>query len=331
MKKHLLILLLLLLLLGCEKAFIDPQPDNDPVTNFEVLWETVDLKYSFFALKEVDWDSIYHVYRPQVHAEMGPVELFDVMAAMLNELEDGHVNLVSPFDRSRYWDWSLNSPENFNFSVIERNYLEPEYRITGPFWNTVIDSVGYIYYGSFSSGFDTTQLDLLIRTFSQYKGLIFDVRNNGGGMVSNAFTIASRFADEELVTYYEQFRNGREHDDFTELYPRFVRPAETQYKKPVVVLTNRSSYSATNDFVAIMRNFPQVTILGDTTGGGGGLPGDYDLPNGWRFRFSTSQSFTPDGLNMEPGIPPDEYVAIDPQDEIRGVDTIIEEALELLR
>lgn len=332
MKKYLIIPVVMASFFSCEKAFIEKDPENNPANNFDVLWETLDRKYAFFGSKNVDWDAVYDKYRPQVEPDMGQVALFDLMSEMLYELEDGHVNLVSAFDISRYWEWYLNSPPNFNYDLLERNYLGTSYRITGPFRSTLIDSVGYIYYGSFSSSFDTTQLDLLINTFNDYKGLIFDVRDNGGGELFNAFTIASRFADKEIEAYYEQFKEGPAHDDFSELVPRRIAPeGKGQFTKPVVLLVNRSSYSAANDFTAIMRNFPHVTVMGDTTGGGGGLPADYDLPNGWRFRFSSSRSFTPDGLDIEPGIPPDKVVYMQQTDILKGEDSILEEALELLK
>ena len=65
-------------------------------------------------------------------------------------------------------------------------------------------------------------------------------------------------------------------------------PTASAGKRKVVVLTNRHSYSATNDFVNSMRCFPNVTLVGDKTGGGSGLPFSSELPNGWGVRFSAS-------------------------------------------
>ena len=328
----LLLLSLPFVLSGCERLFIKDDPADDPVTNFEVMWSTIDKKYSFFEYKNIDWDSIYHVYRPMITPDMPPHRLFNVLAEMLYELEDGHVNLVSFFDISRNWEWYLNSPENFDYSVLERNYLRDDYEITGPFRNRFFDSVGYIYYGSFSSGFSSGQLDYLMDKFKDTKGLIIDIRHNGGGSVLYTDSLANRFAPQEQVVLYEQYKDGPAHNDFTDLFPIYVMPRETdQYLKPVVVLMNRHSYSASTFFAGKMAALPNVILMGDTTGGGGGIPIDYELPNGWRFRFSASQTFTPDGLNIEGGVPPDIAVAMTQADIANGVDPILEAAIDHLK
>ena len=92
----------------------------------------------------------------------------------------------------------------------------------------------------------------------------------------------------------------------------------------------RSSYSATNDFVKIMRTLPLVTIVGDRTGGGSGLPFSSELPNGWSVRFSACPSFDVDMQHTEFGIDPDVKVDMSDEDCARGVDTIIEAARALL-
>lgn len=324
--------LICLSLKSCENIFIEPDPENTAVKNFDLLWETVDKKYAFFTYKNVDWDSVYRAYRPQVYNGMSNQALFDVMDSTLFQLRDGHVNLISDFDITRYWEWYLNAPQNFDYSLLERNYLEPGYERSGPLQNKIIDSVGYIYYGSFSSSIRTVHLDYVINKFKDTKGVIIDIRNNGGGSLSNGDLLASRFADVRRPVLYEQYKNGPGHNDFTDPIEKHIGPGgPLQYTKPVVVLTNRSSYSASNDFALIMTAFPHVTLMGDTTGGGGGLPIYNELPNGWRYRFSSTFTFSPDWFNVESGIPPDVVVYMKEADRVNGEDTILEAALELLR
>ena len=55
------------------------------------------------------------------------------------------------------------------------------------------DNVGYIYYGSFSNDVSESGLDQILNRMAICKGLIIDVRNNGGGSLSNVEKIASRF------------------------------------------------------------------------------------------------------------------------------------------
>ena len=87
---------------------------------------------------------------------------------------------------ARYWDWYLDYPRNFNESIIEK-YLGRDYRIAGGAKYTILeDNIGYIYYGDFSSGIGNGNLDEILLYLSACNGLIIDVRNNGGGNLTNA-------------------------------------------------------------------------------------------------------------------------------------------------
>ncbi len=314
---------------GCESFFIEPNPANTPVNNFNLLWNEANHKYSYFTYKNIDWDSVYQVYRPQVREEMSDEELFEVLANMLHVLRDGHVNLVSSFNVSRNWDWYLNFPQNFNFTLLERNYLGRDYRIAGPFRTQVIDSVGYIYYSSFMGTFTDQELDDLLRRYENLKGIIFDIRDNGGGSIALVNSIASRFTNEKVLTGYSRYKQGRGHDDFTRPFPNYLEPAGYFYPKPVAVLINRSVYSAANDFASTMSHLPQVTLVGDQSGGGGGAPYSSELPNGWQVRFSTTQLLNAAQQHIEGGVAPDVKVDMLPADEAKGIDTILETALSL--
>ena len=103
-----------------------------------------------------------------------------------------------------------------------------------------------------------------------------------------------------------------------------------RWQKPVVVLTNRHAYSATNDFVNSMNCLPQVILLGDKTGGGSGLPFSSELPNGWGVRFSASPMLDAQKQHIEFGIDPDVKLDMTDEDEDQGRDTLIEAARALL-
>ncbi|MCF0236758.1 MAG: peptidase S41, partial [Bacteroidaceae bacterium] len=114
--------------------------------------------------------------------------------------------------------------------------------------------------------------------------------------------------------------------------PITLKPSQSlRWQKPVVVLTNRSTYSAANAFVMYMRQLPNVTLVGDRTGGGSGMPFSSELPNGWSLRFSASPMFTPAMQHTEFGIDPDLKVDITAADWQRGVDTILETAIDHLK
>ena len=113
-------------LTSCELIFIGPNPSTSPKAIFDEAWTFADREYSFFEFKNIDWDSVYTVYSSQVTDDMDEEALFEVLANMLYELRDGHVNLRSSFDRSRNWTWFLNHPPNFNYDLLERNYWKED-------------------------------------------------------------------------------------------------------------------------------------------------------------------------------------------------------------
>ena len=96
------------------------------------------------------------------------------------------------------------------------------------------------------------------------------------------------------------------------------------------MLTNRSVYSAANEFVKYMRCCPRVITVGDHTGGGGGMPFSSELPCGWSVRFSACPIYDRNRQSTEDGIAPDHVVSITDSDLQRGIDTIIEEARKKL-
>jgi C-terminal processing protease CtpA/Prc len=78
-----------------------------------------------------------------------------------------------------------------------------------------------------------------------------------------------------------------------------------------------------------MQSFSQIKIVGDQTGGGGGQPTGFELPNSWSVNFSGSITSLPNGFIIENGVLPDIAVALSPSDEAAGIDTIIERAKTL--
>lgn len=255
----------------------------------------------------------------------------EVLGNMLAELKDGHVNLFAGFDYSRYWGFHEDYPENYS-DTLERRYLGTDYRISNGFQYRILDdNIGYLRVSSFQSTIGAGNLDDILLYMQPCLGLIIDLRGNGGGMLSSAETLAARFTDEELLVGYMRHKTGKGHDDFSGLEEQRLKPAKgVRWHKPVVVLTNRSVFSAANEFVKYMRHCPNVTIVGDQTGGGAGLPFSSELPNGWSIRFSACPMYDTDKQSTEDGIEPDLKVGMRMTDFLRNRDTIIETARKVL-
>ncbi|WP_302458053.1 S41 family peptidase [Mediterranea massiliensis] len=322
-------LLLLPLFAGCIR---EEEFDNTPQGNFEALWKIIDEQYCFLDYKQIDWDAIHDQYQPLITPNMSSDGLFEILGNMLAELKDGHVNLYSASNTARYWDWYLDYPRNYDEALVEQ-YLGRDYRIASGLKYTILeDNIGYISYTSFSDGIGEGNLDEALSYLAACNGLIIDVRNNGGGNLTYSTRLAARFTNERVLTGYILHKTGPGHSDFSEPEPIYVDPSDgVRWQKKAVVLTNRHSYSATNDFINAMRYMPQVTLLGDKSGGGSGLPFTSELPNGWTVRFSASPHLDADKQQIEFGIDPDVKVDMTEEDKARGLDTLIEAARRLLQ
>ncbi len=313
---------------GCVR---DEQYDDTPQGNFDALWRIIDEHYCFLDYKQVDWTAVYAQYSQYISDGMSDDALFQVLGNMLSELRDGHVNLYASHNTARYWNWYQDYPRNYSEELVE-DYLGRDYRIGGGLKYTILeDNVGYISCTDFSSGFGNGNLSEMLRYLDLCNGLIVDVRNNGGGQKTYATRLAERFTNEKTLVGYICHKTGKGHSDFSDPEPVYIEPSDgVRWQKPVVVLMNRHSYSATNDFINSMRYFPNVTLLGDTSGGGSGMPFSSELPNGWGVRFSACPTYDADMQQIESGIEPDVAVSLTDEDKSRGVDTLIEAARTLI-
>jgi C-terminal processing protease CtpA/Prc len=212
------------------------------------------------------------------------------------------------------------------------SYLGAEHSAEGSIRYTVFHgNIGYMHCGNFSETMDNERINMILNSMSGCDGLIVDVRNNNGGSIGNAALLASHFTNARVLTGYIRHKTGKGRNSFSEAKAIYIDPAVGIYwSKPVVVLSNRQTFSAGNFFVNTMRYFPQIATAGDITGGGSGLPFTSELPNGWGVRFSASPHFDAGMNHIEFGIEPEYPVSMDLRDEEKGIDSIIEKACSML-
>ena len=321
---------------SCERAFMEADEPSNPVNVFDYLWNKVDQQYAFFDVKGVDWDSVYEMYRPKVYDDMDDDSLFRVCAAMLNTLKDGHTNLVSSFDVSHNDSvyYKMYAEKNIDVDVVVLNYLTVNYHTTGSIAHNAIRDgrVAYLRYSSFMN--DISKADLKYLFEDRYKdcdGVILDLRQNGGGSINNIGMLLSIFDNREQPLYQTQIKSGPKHKEFTDLETVKASDTcilETPYNKPMAVLIDRGSYSATSFFSVCTMAYPNIRLFGDYSGGGLGLPNGGALPNGWTYRFSITRTIANDGGNYENGVPPQERVLIDEASTAQGIDNVIEAAAD---
>ena len=319
---------------------------SGPEKNFEHLWKTLDRNYAIFGPKHVDWQALYRVYRPRVTAQTTDEDLFAVMSAMLGHLNDNHVFLTSEkpkrFFSAGYLYQLLGEGglEAFRKLISERPVPDRYFKtklnesINKVFvhgW--VTDEIGYFHFNGFEDPVKTADLvDDIIRVFKDAKALIVDVRRNGGGDDRVGKVIADRFADRKRLYMTTEIRSGDRHDQFSWKKFWHVEPdGPLQFTKTTILLTDRTSVSAAENFALAMRVLPHVTVVGDLTSGCfADMYGD-QLPNGWRFSVSYKLFLDYAGFCWEGiGVPPDLKQMNSKADTEKGVDRVFELAVHLI-
>lgn len=343
MKTHYLLIISLLvgLFFSCEKAVLGEDESNDPINNFEILWNDMNVHYALFDVKGIDWDAIYDEYRPLVSHETTNDELWEVLTGMLEHLNDGHVLLIQPDpngeDRffesgSALGDLAL---EEFDLDLIKANYVE-NYKVTEyeeiSYGKIKDKDIGYIHLFGVE-GDNPDLVDDLLADLKDHKAIIVDARNNGGGFDDYAHRFAGPFADGEHFIYTVQTKNGPGHSDFDEKTFWYTEPeGEERFLKPVIFLTDRFTASAAEILTFNMRAFSHVTHMGDTTAGDhSDISSLRFLPNGWLYSWSPQLYLTPEGDCLEGiGIAPEIYIKNTVADIEAGEDKVLEKAIDYL-
>ena len=328
-----LLLFLLLGLTACSGLWLGPDPQaNDPGALYDTFWQTFDRNYVGFQVRGVNWQAVYDTYRPQVTAITSNAQLLDIMGRSIRTLRDGHV-FVQAKGVGTVGSFTFVTNQDFvGLAQIKSRYVPDLTAINSNIaYAEIRPGVEYIYIGTFGNNPGFAKLDGVLEQMKNYRALIIDIRDNGGGNDANGQAIAERFTTERRLYGYLQYRTGPAHVDLSPLDPVYLNPTGTGFTKPIYLLTNRYVFSAANGFTLMMRSLPNVVQLGDTTGNGiaGAIP--RELPNGWTCGVVSKLESMPDGYVVEGrGIPPARLVLNEPPSQSGGRDHILETALELI-
>jgi hypothetical protein len=334
-----ILLSLITLLSSCTKRLIGPEAPNNPISNFDQLWGEYDRLYGAFEPKKIDWHALYQTYRPQVNEQTTDAELYRIMTSLLNHLDDNHVYLRPTADTKLPWYnggiLGRTNVNDYDGAVVKR-YLTENRTFAQEFVSGKLTSnIGYILLKGFEHNMASYSqtMDSVLTYMRDTRGLIIDLRDNGGGEDRVAQYIANRFATERHLSFTARLRNGPKHNDFGPELRFYTEPAGNfQYTKPVVVLTNLTSYSSAETFMLAMLQNKQVIQVGDVTGGAFSDAITRDLPNGWSVRVPIADVRDATGRNLEGiGIMPKVVVKNQPDDLKQGHDRALEKAIELLQ
>lgn len=340
------ICLLVILSLAGGSGFLNGQALSEPEKNYEFMWKTLDANYALFAAKHIDWQAVYNIYRPLVNAQTTDDGLFSIMSRTLGHLNDNHVRLTSAtpqrfFSTGFLYDYfGAEGLENFRAMMRVRpapaRYFkapltESANRIFARGW--LAEGIGYIHFNAFDDAAGSAKaIDQILEEFKEAKALVVDVRRNGGGDDQIGKLLAGRFADRKRLYMTTMDRNGPRHTDYDPPRHFFAEPqGPRQFTKTVILLTNRLSISAAENFALAMRILPHVTLLGDFTSGCFADNYNVTLPNGWNVSLSKNLFLDYRGFCWEGiGVPPDLKMAGDYRTVLPENDPVLETAISLI-
>ncbi|MFP6899943.1 MAG: S41 family peptidase [Opitutales bacterium] len=344
---HLLYAFILLFAGALLQSKPSKKENKGPEANFEELWQSFNKRYAFFELRKVDWRKQYETFRPKVTKETTDEELFEILCEMLAPLKDGHVNLkargsfkgkFNPEEEPHFYrEFSSQRLIDDLFELTEKNLRGNGFGVaendTILFRHAKSGKLGYLRITEFE-GLNKKKadaaLDRIFAGFADLDGLVVDIRDNPGGTDAMVYLIAGRFADKERVGHHRRTKKGPGPEEFTPVNTKILKPrGKKQFTKPIALLTNDASFSAADVFSMVMKELPQVRVIGDHTNGIFSNMFETKLANGWKYTFSFQRYYSADMVCFEAkGIPVHQKVLNHKTDLAKGIDPVIKAALE---
>jgi hypothetical protein len=265
---------------------------------FDQMWEAFDRKYAMFVFRpEVDWAKLRMEYRPKAMASQSTFQFAEVCADMLRNLRDLHIWLtvaganIPVFDRPR----TANANPKAYETIL--GGLKQEGRVD---WAVTTNNIGFLAIFGWDDDKIPAQCGEALEQMRDTRGLIVDVRLNGGGAEPMAEKFARRFLGKEFVYAHSQFRNGPSHTNLTEKYERKIAPGGPwRYDRPVLLLIGQKCMSSDESFVGMMTGDPEVTTMGDHTCGSSGNPEIISLPLDMTVSVPQWIDYLPDGTPLD--------------------------------
>ncbi|MDD5075141.1 MAG: S41 family peptidase, partial [Candidatus Peribacteraceae bacterium] len=189
---------------------------------------------------------------------------------------------------------------------------------------TASGSIGYIAVNQFGDG-TITEVEKVLKGFKgeNIKGIIVDLRYNGGGYLEGAVELASLFLKQgKIVTV--QRRSG-------EPVHHYVNGRPLEPDIPLAVIINAGTASASEIFAGAMQDLKRGKIVGKLSFGKGTVQEVYDLPGGSSLRVTVAHWLTPNGKDLgKEGVHPDIDMDRTQEDMIAGRDPQLDAALNWL-
>lgn len=170
------------------------------------------------------------------------------------------------------------------------------------------DGIGYVRINSFSKS-TGADLEKALQKLEEknISGLVLDLRNNPGGLLSQAVRVSDTFMGKGSLIVYTKGRKENQNLKYT------AHPKNSHIDYPMIVMVNEGSASASEIVAGALQDTKRAVILGAQTFGKGSVQTIIPLSNGAGLRITTARYFTPNGQVIQgKGITPDILVEADP-------------------
>ena len=265
-------------------------------------------------------------------------------------MEQGMVKVVSPIDDTPAADAGLQ-PEDYLIAVDDESIIgmqlsEAVERLRGkvgskvtikvqrgqqePFDVTIVrdfikirsvrseifDGIGYVRITTFSEQTTPGLMDAVDDFFREegddLKGIVLDLRNNPGGLLTEAVSVSDAFLEEgEIVS-----TRGRDVDGGSHVY---AKPGDIARGLPMVILINSGSASASEIVAGALKDHKRAVILGTRSFGKGSVQSVIPISNTSAIRLTTARYYTPSGVSIQGlGIVPDIEVELARIEPVEG-------------
>ena len=340
MKHRYLLFILLITFVSCQRTLLEPVKENTPVNNFEEMWKGYGQWYGGFEVRNINWDSLYSVYRPQVNNNMSNAQLYAVLCKLITPLNDIHAFLqptsdgLARYESSEFFRTN-KVQQDFSIDVVKKHYLPSMVTVDENLHYGILGgNIGYIHFGECGMpvSFYRQKMGGIMNELKETKAMIVDIRNHAGGDDEVSQYIAGLFASERKLFMTVRKRNGSGRNEFTAPQNWYVeKQGSYQYTKPVVLLTTQWTASAGETFTWAMNTQPHVTQLGDTTAGGFTDVISRELPNGWLYFVGVGDYRNANGQSEEgKGVAPKITAINTPADMAAGTDKVLQKAIDLV-
>jgi carboxyl-terminal processing protease len=364
--------------------------DNYPDI-FQSFWNGMNTNYVFWGIDTTNWDNMYTVYKPLFDKLTIFDSAHEALAEqyfqqMTQGLIDSHYTLEfmltgNGFSPSQYRKLQTDPnyftdsafPAAVLDSLIPAKYIDPSSLHMGtdtvnlegssePFTavsGTINGNILYLYFSAFAisqAGANTTPVfDYFFNTLRSnvlpLKGIVIDLRGNGGGEVSDLDLLVGQMVTSQYTFGYTRYKNGVNRLDYTPWAPAVVKPWEggsINVKVPVVALADHLSVSMSEITTMAIKSLPNGNghFIGTRTWGANGPltssvyfdGGQFTIgsptfgSSGYMFVYTSSSTFKyiNGDIYEGVGVPPDIYARETNAAYLSGDDLVVDEAIRFI-